>query len=995
MGLFEPLEPRAMLSGDTATLTLGGTTVDVVKSSYVALAKPDADFSSLASKAGFTAVKSLGDVGGSGMFYSFTSDWSWTKVESWGKRNSRTVQAVQPDVVYAPAVVSNDPYFKYQWMAQNTGQLNPDPAVLAESELSDSVRQYGVTGADINLTKAWNITTGSSDVVVAVIDSGVDFTHPDLAPNRYINTGEIAGDGIDNDGNGYVDDYSGYNTEANNNDMTDIIGHGTAVASCISAAGDNGIGIAGVTWNTKILAVRVDSPISGRYPTSATIAAYDYVAKMKLRGVNIAAANLSFGGPREFFDPVDAAAINRLTSAGVVVVASAGNESVNNDRSIRFPQRATGLGTRTITVAATDNYDKLTRFSNYGARTVQVGAPGEQILMAASSTALSSNDPANTLLSGPGVYISGNGTSFSSPITAGIVALAKAAYPDATPDQLVDAVLRGVDVVKGLQGATPGSPNLVSTAGRVDAYNTLQIVRNRVGSQVTTLGGSWRGTYGSLGEFVYAGTNRTPTMPFLDSGATLTPTNSAVVGPIRINVNDPRLAQNSVGEGRSAYYLASDSTIDIPYNFGTSTRRLTVYAADLERRGRVQNVQIVDTDTGRVLQSVTLSKFQNGVYQSFDLTGRVTLRVQAVNGRGAVINALFVDPTPPVSSNLVGTDTLTRGNWMNTYGDVGYLLPGAENTLPSFFKVTTPNAQLTNPGVARNVLLPETAASLTDRSTGYYSSGSGVFDLNVNITDGTTRPVSFYIANTDSQARGQRLTLINPADGSVVSSVDVTVQARSGSYVTLNLSGNNTLRVSALGPDAPTINGIFINSSYQVGTSTPANQVKLVGVDAHTQGRWRGIYGNQVDTNNNNAAYLFGASSFFPNTLQTVTPTGGSTTILASATSDRRALTNPDLLSAGTEAYYQTQDSMQFDFAPVDSNGSIGRLSLYFADYDRKNRVQRVELIDPTTGKTLSSTLVRDFKNGKYLSWDVSKAVRVRITRVSGPSAVVSGVFFD
>lgn len=994
--IVEALEPRALLS--VTTLKVGNTELSVIADSYIALAKPNVDFTALASKAGFSSVKSLGDVGGSGMFYSFSTDWSWSKVQSWGKSQTRYVEAVAPNEVLKPAAVSNDPYFKYQWMAQNTGQLNPDPLVLSQDEVSkaDDVRKFGTVGADINLAKAWDITRGSSDVVVAVIDSGTDFSHPDLAPNRWTNPGEIEGDGIDNDGNGYVDDAYGFNTFANNADLTDIIGHGTAVASCVSAAGDNGIGIAGVTWNTKIMTLRVDDPESQNYATSATLAAYDYVVKQKRRGVNIAAVNLSYGGNRSFFNQIEYSAVRRVADAGMVVVSSAGNDGVNNDRVLQGPQRVTGLGTRVLTVAATDNQDRLTTFSSFGAATVQLAAPGEQILMAASKDALSTNDPANTLLSGPGLYASFDGTSFASPIVAGVIALAKAAYPDATADQLVNAVLSGVDVLDSLKGSTSRAPNKVMTAGRVDAYNTLQIIRNRVASQVTTLGGTWRGSFGSLGGYVYAGTNRAPTMPFLDTGATLTPVNSAVVGPLRISGSDTRLAQNSVGEGRSAYYLASDSVIDIPYDFGSGTQRLTIYAADLDRRNRVQNVQILDTSTGRVLQTVTLSKFQNGVYQSFDLTGRVTLRVQGVHGRGAVINALFVDPTPPVASNLLSTDTLTKGTWMNTYGDVGYLLPGAENVLPSFFTVTTPNAQLTSPGLSRNPLLPETAGSLTLRSTGYYSSDAGIFDLNLNITDGSTRPVTFYVANTNPAPRAQRLTLLNPATNAVVSSVDVTIAGRSGTYVTLNLSGNNTLRVKALGPDAPSINGIFVNSSLQPGTNPPANQARLVGADNRTQGRWRGTYGSFTDDSSaESGQYLFGVSSVFPSYLKTVTPTGGTTSILVSSTTDRRALTNLGLLGGGTQAYYAAQNSAQFDIAPLSSSDAPSRISLYLADYDKKSRVQRVDILDPVTNEVLSSTLVRNFSNGRYLSYDVTGAVRVRITRVSGPSAVISGIFFD
>ena len=275
-----------------------------------------------------------------------------------------TVALVEPNYLRWPTAMRtpNDPWFGELWGLQNIGQgVN------------------GVTGsahADIGFLSAWGLARPSTnEVVVAVIDTGLDFTHPDIASNLWTNPGEIPNNGLDDDGNGYVDDLHGYDFVNGTGAVTDAGFHGTHVAGTIAASGNNGLGVIGVDFQAHIMALRVSND-GTVFDTGAIIEALQYAAMMKTRGVNVAAINASYGGGS--YSSTESAAIQAAGSVGIVFCAAAGNDAANNDAAAVYP--ANYRLPNMIVIAASDQNDALATFSNYGATTVDLTAPGVNIL---------------------------------------------------------------------------------------------------------------------------------------------------------------------------------------------------------------------------------------------------------------------------------------------------------------------------------------------------------------------------------------------------------------------------------------------------------------------------------------------------------------------------------------------------------------------------------------------------------------------------------------
>ena len=268
-------------------------------------------------------------------------------------QNDPDVEYAEPNYYWYITATPNDSSFDLLWGLHNTGQTVNETS--------------GTADADIDAVEAWDITTGSSDVVVAVIDSGVDYNHPDLSANIWTNTGEIADNDFDDDGNGYKDDVRGWDFVDGvdgDNDPIDSTNHGTHVAGIIGAVGNNSIGVTGVNWTVKIMPLRVGNDYG---VVSDITAAIQYASEM---GAHV--INLSLGGADES-QTVKAA----IDASSAVVVCAAGNDGTDNDTSPLYP--ASYDSPNIIAVAATDQNDELASFSNFGVTSVDVAAPGTNI----------------------------------------------------------------------------------------------------------------------------------------------------------------------------------------------------------------------------------------------------------------------------------------------------------------------------------------------------------------------------------------------------------------------------------------------------------------------------------------------------------------------------------------------------------------------------------------------------------------------------------------
>ena len=350
-----------------------------------------------------------------------------------------SVEFAEPNWIYTTGLTSNDPYFTNGSLWGMYGAAT-SPA-----------NQYG-SGAAV----AWaNGHVGAANVYVGIIDEGVG-SHPDLAVNIWTSPGEIAGNGVDDDGNGYVDDTRGWDFAGNDNSTFDGAqdDHATHVAGTIGAVGGNAQGVAGVNWNVTMIPAKFLGRNGGT--TANAIKAVDYLTDLKSRyGINLVATNNSWGGGG--FSQALLDAINRGGNAGILFIAAAGNggrDGVgdNNDSTPNYPSNyvcASSSGDCVIAVAAITSTGARSSFSNYGATTVDLGAPG---------SAIYSTLPGK---GGTWTYGSYSGTSMATPHVTGAAALYASTHPGATAAQIKQAILNSVTATASLAGRT-------ATGGRLN-----------------------------------------------------------------------------------------------------------------------------------------------------------------------------------------------------------------------------------------------------------------------------------------------------------------------------------------------------------------------------------------------------------------------------------------------------------------------------------------------------------------------------------------------
>lgn len=412
---------------------------------------------------------------------------------------SGIVEFAEPDRMLYINAVPNDPVYPLLWGLNNTGQT------------------FGTVNADIDADLAWDITVGDPNVVVGVIDTGVDYNHPDLAANIWVNPGEIPGNLIDDDGNGYIDDVHGINAVVGSGDPMDDNSHGTHVSGTIGAVGNNNIGVVGVSPQVKIMGLKfLDATGSGS--TIDAIECLNYAAMMKSTyGVNVKLTSNSWGGGGA--DPALLNAIQVNNALDILFIAAAGNNGTNNDIIPSYPSNYDVPNV--IAVAATDHNDTLAVFSQFGANTVDLAAPGVDIY--------------STFPVAFGSYAAISGTSMATPHVSGAAALIWAHNPTATAVGVKGLLLSSVDIIPSLAGTSV-------TGGRLNVNNAVRCVPGNPTLNISAPGAGFT-SYAGVAEDVIVNINDCG-VPQLGGVVTVTPSNADAPFNLNDNGTAPDLVAN-------------------------------------------------------------------------------------------------------------------------------------------------------------------------------------------------------------------------------------------------------------------------------------------------------------------------------------------------------------------------------------------------------------------------------------------------------------------
>lgn len=533
-------------------------------------------------------------------------------------RRDPNVEYAEPNYRITMDVVPNDPRFAELYGMRNTGQTG------------------GTAGADIRATNAWDVYTGDPSQKIGIIDTGVDYNHPDLAANVWTNPGEIAGNGIDDDGNGYVDDVHGYDVVNNDGDPMDDNGHGSHCAGTIAGVGNNGVGVTGVNWHASVIGIKfLDA--SGSGSTEGAIAGIQYAITV---GARLTSNSWGGGG----FSQALLDAINAAGAAGQLFIAAAGNSGTDNDSSPHYP--STYDSPYIIAVAATDDADGLASFSCFGATTVDLGAPGVDIL---------SCQPG-------GGYQLLSGTSMATPHVSGAAALVWGRFPGATNLQIKQLLLTKADPIPSLAGKCVtgarlnvflalADPDSIAPGGVSDLATTTP------GS--TTMGLSWTAT-GDDG-----GTGRASRYDIRWSSSPITEGNFASANPV--TGPDPLVA------GSAQSFEVTGLAYNTPYYFALKA------ADEFGNTGPMSNLA-----TGTTLGAPALTAAPLSLTEAL-LTGASSTQPLSITNTGAG----RLDWTAPTPELLLGASGLVQPGII--YPEVT-IAKGEEDTNPGILGAGGPDS---------------------------------------------------------------------------------------------------------------------------------------------------------------------------------------------------------------------------------------------------------------------------------------------------------------
>ncbi|MBA6353200.1 S8 family serine peptidase [Colwellia sp. BRX9-1] len=574
-------------------------------------------------------------------------------------RKNPAVLYAEPDYIVHASVTPDDSSFADLWGMNNTGQGG------------------GVADADIDAPEAWDISTGSHDVIIGVIDTGVDHTHPDLMANVWTNPAEISGDGIDNDGNGFIDDMHGINAITGVGDPMDDAGHGSHVSGTIGATGNNGLGVVGVNHNVSIIGCKFLSA-SGSGSLSDALTCIDYFVDLKNNGINVRATNNSWGGGG--FSQALSDAITSSEEANILFVAAAGNDAYDNDAQSSYPSGYPHDSV--LAVASTTRTDSMSSFSQWGLTTVDLGAPGSDIL---------STVPG-------GGYASYSGTSMATPHVTGAAALAWSVNPELSAIEMKALLMSSGDDNAALAGKTvsgkrlnvnnalnDADPTPGFTLAATPGSNTIEAGETATYSFNVGSVADWNGEVsltldGSLAGATLSTDTATPGATFELSVPTTAETQWGEYTFVVTGTSDDLVKASTVRlmvnpQGLNEFTYTNDEVISIPDNNseGISSTinvadELTVFASDIY-------VNITHTWIGDLTVMLTSPSGTTAPLHSASGGGDdnidSTFSSSAFNGEVATGDWIL-----SVADNAAA-DTGTLNNWALTITGIGETLPSA------------------------------------------------------------------------------------------------------------------------------------------------------------------------------------------------------------------------------------------------------------------------------------------------------------------------------